>query len=491
MTETEYRFIKELGKGSFGTVSLVRRDDKFLAKKEITDTLDILVGIKEMNVTRVASKLSPHVVRIEDHNIFIPEKGKYQMDQYLEYCHGGCLDAVLDEEREYPDRGVLIGGVTKRIDNLSNIASALAALHINGIFHMDIKTENILYRDSGMCLCDFSNSIVNLPWKKNYHPPPNQYQSLIYRSPDIALLNTRWGNAEKSDVWAFGIVMLETLGLSERILEMEVQTDDQINKFKSILSRFKSRDSQAKVKGHQLFGRIFPDTISAWDLMKDSSNGYGYLWCNLFARKIRDMDYEKLFSESVAYFEMRKCVLTDEERNTLHKIITEIVPKMLFLNHSSRLTMSEVCGLLGRDVNVEKPSDTSARNKDLGNMWGEIVEDMRDELRGVHVLYSTESIKIPDSILSYARAIAEVTMHRMTPPKNTVERAKFFRNIFGASLLISCEMFDVMIELDENEYIITDKMSLAELGPYVVDVTNQTSGLLLSILPTEEELNSL
>jgi hypothetical protein len=309
--------------------------------------------------------------------------------------------------------------------------------------------------------------------------------------PDIALLNTRWGNAEKSDVWAFGIVMLETLGLSERILEMEVQTDDQINKFKSILSRFKSRDSQAKVKGHQLFGRIFPDTISAWDLMKDSSNGYGYLWCNLFARKIRDMDYEKLFSESVAYFELRKCVLTDEERNTLHKIITEIVPKMLFLNHSSRLTMSEVCGLLGRDVNVEKPSDTSARNKDLGNMWGEIVEDMRDELRGVHVLYSTESIKIPDSILSYARAIAEVTMHRMTPPKNTVERAKFFRNIFGASLLISCEMFDVMIELDENEYIITDKMSLAELGPYVVDVTNQTSGLLLSILPTEEELNSL
>lgn len=492
MMESDYSVIKELGEGSFGKVYLVKQgDNKFFAKKEMTDGLDILVGVKEMNIVKMASSISPYVVKIEHHHMSVSGRGKYQIDQYLEYCQEGCLGDIIDEENDYPDRQLKAGYVGKRISELSDLAVGLATLHRNGIYHMDMKLDNILYRSSGMCLCDFSNSIINTPWRKSFQPPPNQYHSLVYRSPDIALLRTSWGNAEKSDVWGLGIIMMEILGLKNNICNFESDTDNRISRFSSIVSRFKARDSRSVMAGSPVFGRLFPGDMSGWDLTKKTSDTYGYLWCNIFTRNFRNMDYEKMFSESLEYFRVRKCQITDEEERALRNVITNIIPKMLNVDHTSRLTMEEVCAHFGRtvpDVGLEKSTE---RKHDLGTLWEETVADLREELKDVTILCATKSIPIPDQVLMFAKAISETSMLRITPPENKNERCVFYRNMFGASLLLSCEMYDYMIEVDEEEYVIPGKMSLADLGPYVVDITNQTAGKLFTITPSEEELKNL
>lgn len=481
----EYKFVKELGEGSYGKVSLVKRGDSFFAKKVINDNIDLLVGVREMNITKTASKLHPYIINILDHE-FTTSGHSYEMAQYLDYCSGGCLDKLLDDERDYPNHGIKqpLGNISKRITNLSNIASALHSLHRNGIYHMDIKTENILFRDDDMCLCDFSNCIVKNSWKKDYNPPPNQYQSLIYRSPDIATFRVSWENAEKSDVWAFAIVMLETLGLSGLFQDLENETDRQMSKIKQIINRFIVSDSRVKSKGvtnNKIFTKIFPSDNSGWGLEQDTSQNYGYLWCAILANKIRNINYDTLLSHSTQYFELRKCPISENEMSMLRNIFTNIIPKMLTSNPSKRISMMEVCEMLGAEihtVSIEPWIPTESFNN---NDWLDVYTKTRAELEDVNVSYGQLTMKVPPMVLDYAKAISEATIIKMggvIKPKNTIKK---YRNIYGASFLIACEIFDLMIELTEDNYIVPGKIILSDLSDCLVDVTNATAGILLQL----------
>jgi serine/threonine protein kinase len=475
----KHTVVKELGEGSFGKVYLVKFDGKFYAKKEIEDSIDILIGVKEMNVTRVASELSPEVVKIHDHHMSSKE-GRYVMDQFLEYCKDGSLEEVLDQEGEFPDRGVLGGGVNERIDNLSNIVVSLATLHSHGIFHMDIKTDNILYKDAKMRLCDFSNCIINTPWKVDYQPPKNQYQSLIYRSPDIATLKVNWESAERSDVWAFGILILEAMGLAEDIRRLESEADDKMQYFKNIINRYVTAESRGKSKGicsHEIYANIFPKGLRGWDLVKDTSTSYGYIWCSIFSGLIKNIDFEAFFQKSLDYFKLRRYDMSEPERERLRTLITSIVPKMLVTRSSSRISMKEVAGLMGRDVPETHLQTTPAENN-----YGEIWDEFEKQLSKVRVTYGTEIIDVPPQVISYARAIAETHISSMYIKKRTDQKS-FYQKVFGASFLISCEMFDLMIELVDDEYIVKNEMKLTDIETQLVDITNSTAGKLIGIWP--------
>lgn len=490
--ESESNVVKVLGEGAFGKVSLVKRDgDKFFARKEMGDNLDMLVGIKEMNIVRMASALSPHVVKIDSHKIDIKDNGEYTIDQDLEYCRGGCLDDILDEEDSHPDREMKPGDVARRISEVTDLAEGLATLHKNGIYHMDLKLDNILYRDPGMCLCDFSNSIIRNDWKKSFHPPQCQYHSLVYRSPDIAMMRTAWENTEKSDVWGFGIILLECFGMKRLLQDFEVYADGAVARFKTVVSRFKSRDTRDKFEDSSIFGNIFPDSMNGWDLTRDSSNEFAALWCSIMARQIKNLDYEKVYRDSLKYFHVRKCQMTESEKKDLHNLITNIIPKMLQVEPRSRPSMREVCELLGRDVPNASLEKYHERNNDLGRLWDEVVEDVRSDLTEVTVIQGSEHIPIPEQIFIYAKALCEASMVNIQPPKKQVERSTFFRNMLASSLILGCELFDVMIEVDNNNHVIPNKVNLNDLGPYIADIANQMSGKLFDIIPTEEELKVL
>ena len=78
-----YTDVKQIGQGSFGTVTLVKDSHgKFFARKHISDIIDILVGVRETDVLKRIEGTHPYLINICDYTLHV-EESKYSIDQYL------------------------------------------------------------------------------------------------------------------------------------------------------------------------------------------------------------------------------------------------------------------------------------------------------------------------------------------------------------------------------------------------------------------------
>ena len=95
-----------------------------------------------------------------------------------------------------------------RLSILYKLATALAFLHHNNILHLDIKTTNIVLRDSIPYLIDFGLSMIVEDAKvgRNY---PYELVSASNRPPEIFQGGRQYNEAV--DVWSLGIVILWVL----------------------------------------------------------------------------------------------------------------------------------------------------------------------------------------------------------------------------------------------------------------------------------------
>lgn len=141
-----YTFVRLLGRGGFGSVSLVRND-----------TLGRLEAVK---VVRAGSRLLPAVRRLEREGRVLAALRHpgivtvYRLAPigtsaalFMEYIPGGDLQQAIDQ-------GALTGADRVRV--LGEIADALAAAAAAGVAHRDVKPSNVLMRDGRRAvLADF------------------------------------------------------------------------------------------------------------------------------------------------------------------------------------------------------------------------------------------------------------------------------------------------------------------------------------------------
>ena len=112
--------------------------------------------------------------------------------------------------RRYIKGKPLAAHVCKKLS--CDVARAVACVHAHEILHRDIKTSNILIRIQPLAavLGDFGCARKLLP---NVEVTSQQQQltpdlcTLWYRTPEILLSHDGYGYA--SDVWSFGVVMVE------------------------------------------------------------------------------------------------------------------------------------------------------------------------------------------------------------------------------------------------------------------------------------------
>lgn len=191
----EYDFVKELGKGGFGTVDLVQNINtkKLYALKTVKTQ-----GISE--ATKEDLKTEVKICGTIEHRNIVKCYGSLSYDGdihfLLEYANGGDL-----LEKIFRNKG-LSEAETKKV--IIDILNALEYCHSKHICHHDLKPENILifedekqttYKLADWGIADISNIQIN-----------KIKGTLPYSAPEIYDIKSEGHYCDKTDMWAVGVI---------------------------------------------------------------------------------------------------------------------------------------------------------------------------------------------------------------------------------------------------------------------------------------------
>ena len=196
-----YRLEERIGHGCTGYV--------YRARSETDATVAALKLIPLTGEDQRRERLRRHVGReIEavaaSDSRYIPRfhgHGEYRDFLYIamEWLDGGTLKDRIDE--------IAVAGAWQAIPVVIEIASGLRELHAAGIFHCDIKPQNIMFRsDDSMVLIDFG--IADLADDTSVLGENRAAGSPFYMSPEQFMAG---GVAATTDLYALGVLMYELL----------------------------------------------------------------------------------------------------------------------------------------------------------------------------------------------------------------------------------------------------------------------------------------
>ena len=195
--ELYYRFIKELGHGSYGHVYRCQRilTGKFYACKKFEKKL--IKNKKRLKTEINLLKATDHPNIIKLYEVFEDKKYLYFI---MEECSGGelfqqlAINAKKNKMHTQKDAAKL----------MKQILEAVNYLHYHGVCHRDIKPENILLSSTDetyqLKLIDFGLSKV---LKAMDDIMNGEVGTLYYMAPEVIMGNYN----EKCDVWSCGVIL--------------------------------------------------------------------------------------------------------------------------------------------------------------------------------------------------------------------------------------------------------------------------------------------
>jgi RAC serine/threonine-protein kinase len=212
ITLDDFKTLKVIGKGSFGTVFLVQKKDaaniyamKVLNKKAIIERQELEHTKAEKNILQ--KLVHPFLVNL--HYAFqTDDKVVFVMD----YVNGGELFFHLQRDRKFPEERVRF--------YIAEIVLGLEYLHANGVLYRDLKPENILLTDEGhICLTDFGISKEGL--ESDDARTATFCGTPEYLAPEVLECN---GYGKAIDWWSLGTLMYEMLNGLPPFYSQDVQT---------------------------------------------------------------------------------------------------------------------------------------------------------------------------------------------------------------------------------------------------------------------------
>ncbi|KAI8871046.1 calcium/calmodulin-dependent protein kinase 1 [Ramicandelaber brevisporus] len=191
-----YKFIKQLGSGSFGEVKLATKLDtdeqvavKIVRKAQLKASNNEAMVVKELSI--VGRLDHPSIVHLLD---WFESKDKYYM--VFQLASGG----------ELFDRIIARGKFTEddARDVVKTVLEALSYLHAHGIVHRDLKPENLIYAspapDAPLLLADFGISKL---MRNDTDVMTTVCGSPGYTAPEIL---TRKPYGREVDLYSLGII---------------------------------------------------------------------------------------------------------------------------------------------------------------------------------------------------------------------------------------------------------------------------------------------
>ncbi|KAI4903718.1 hypothetical protein NFI96_030767 [Prochilodus magdalenae] len=217
-TNKGYKTIKKIGEGTFSDVVKVQnlKDGKHYACKTMKQSVNSLEQAHNLREVQAMKRLSPHANILQLHDLIFDQDTKtlslicelMEMNIYelikgtinlLKNICGFRADLFNYFGRQYP----LAESKVKHY--IYQLCKALDHMHSNGIFHRDVKPENILIKHDVLKLADFGSC------RSVYSKPPHtEYISTRwYRAPECLLTDGYY--SLKMDMWSAGCVFFEIM----------------------------------------------------------------------------------------------------------------------------------------------------------------------------------------------------------------------------------------------------------------------------------------
>ncbi|XP_063039691.1 MAPK/MAK/MRK overlapping kinase-like isoform X2 [Engraulis encrasicolus] len=201
LSKRDYRIIKKIGEGTFSEVVKTQslKDGKYYACKTIKQSIDSLEQANSLREVQAMKCLNPHPNILQLHELVF-DAGSGTLSLICELMDMNIYEFIRGRQYPLPE--------SKIKHYMFQLCKSLDHMHSNGIFHRDVKPENILIRHDVLKLADFGSC------RSVYSQPPHtEYISTRwYRAPECLLTDGYY--SLKMDIWSAGCVFFEIMSLS-------------------------------------------------------------------------------------------------------------------------------------------------------------------------------------------------------------------------------------------------------------------------------------
>jgi serine/threonine protein kinase len=202
----KYQVLNEIGRGGMGAVYIAR--DTKLQRQVALKHLILAPGIDDhakeeliYNFTREAIALAnishPNIVNIYD----LGQEDNNNHYIVMELIDGQPLSKILKTVELTPEQIINIA---------TQISDSLDYVHSNGVIHRDIKPDNIIYTDKGVCkLTDFGIAKSANTGSENPYSQGSIVGTILYISPEQ--LQNPDGVDGRADQFSFAVALYEIM----------------------------------------------------------------------------------------------------------------------------------------------------------------------------------------------------------------------------------------------------------------------------------------
>ncbi|XP_008113962.1 MAPK/MAK/MRK overlapping kinase isoform X2 [Anolis carolinensis] len=191
----EYKTIGKIGEGTFSDVLKVQslKGGQYYACKQMKQHFESIDHVNNLREIQALRRLNPHPNILILHEVIFDKKSG-ALALICELMDKNIYELIKGRKKPLPE---------KRIMNyMYQLFKSLDHMHRNGIFHRDVKPENILIKDL-LKLGDFG-SCRSIHSKQPY----TEYISTRwYRAPECLLTDGYY--SYKMDIWSAGCVFYE------------------------------------------------------------------------------------------------------------------------------------------------------------------------------------------------------------------------------------------------------------------------------------------